>query len=334
VVTFIGHSAAGVALDRLVDFLFLMDPLESVNAETDTTYALMRKACARGHSVWCAELVGLELQQGIPWVRTRPVEVPGPRGTLAWRGIEEWREVAGFPMVWLRKDPPFDLRYVEATWILDCVDAARCQVINDPTGVRAANEKLYALRFPELCPPTLVCADRGRLRAFIERHGEVVLKPLNSAGGEGILFASRGMRGLNALLETATRNGSRCEAQAYLPAAEKGDKRILLLDGEPLGAVLRLHGPGEERNNLHLGGRAETASIGPEDRRIIERVAPALRQDGLVLVGLDVIGDRLTEVNVTSPTCIQELERFDRTDPSGAVIEWCERHAPGKTLAR
>jgi glutathione synthase len=318
-----------------VDFLFLMDPLESVNANTDTTHALMSKACERGHSVWCAELADLELQQGIPWVRTRPVEVPGPSGTaFAWRGADQWREIASFPIAWLRKDPPFDLRYVEATWILDRVDGARCRVINDPTGIRGANEKLYALRFPELCPPTLVSADRGRLRAFIERQEEVVLKPLRAAGGEGILFAWRGMRGLSALLEMATRNGSRCEAQAYLPAAEKGDKRILLLDGEPLGAVLRVHGHGEERNNLHLGGRAEPATLGPEDRRIIERVAPALRQDGLLLVGLDVIGDRLTEVNVTSPTCIQELERFDRTDPSGAVIEWCERHAPGKTLAR
>ena len=306
-----------------------MDPLASVNARTDTTYALMRSACQRGHSVWFAELTSLELQQGTPWIRARPVDVPGQDGaSSSWLGPDTWREVSSFPITWLRKDPPFDLRYVEATWILDSVDAARCRVLNDPSGVRAANEKLYALRFPELCPPTLVSADSSRLRAFIEHHGEVVLKPLDAAGGEGILFAWRGMRGLSALLEKATWKGARCEAQAYLPESEAGDKRILLLEGEPLGAVLRIHGPGEERNNLHLGGRAEPSTLGPEDRRIVERIAPALKRDGLVLVGLDVIGGHLTEVNVTSPTCIQELERFDRSDPARKVIEWCERHAP------
>lgn len=326
------HASWRITLNPRVDFLFLMDPLESVNPGTDTTYALMHAARRRGHSVWFAEVTSLELQQGIPWARVRPVDMPGASGAaFCWRGSEEWREVAGFPMVWLRKDPPFDLRYVEATWILDRVDAARCRVINDPTGVRGANEKLYALRFPELCPPTLVSSDRARLRAFIERQGDVVLKPLGAAGGEGILFASRGMRGLNALLETATRKGRRCEAQAFLPAAEQGDKRILLLDGEPLGAVFRVHGRGEERNNLHLGGRAEPAAIGPEDRRIVERIAPALRQDGLIFVGLDVIGGHLTEVNVTSPTCIQELGRFEGSDPCGAVIDWCERHAPARS---
>jgi glutathione synthase len=311
-----------------VDFLFLMDPLESVNTKTDTTYALMRKACQRGHAVWFAEPSTLELQQGIPWIRSRRVEVPGASEPFSWRSAEEWRELATFPIVWIRKDPPFDLRYIEATWILDRVDRARCRVINDPTGIRGANEKLYALRFPELCPPTLVSSDRRRLRAFVEAHEQVVLKPLGAAGGEGILYASRGMRGLSALLETAVRGGVRCEAQAYLPAAERGDKRILLLDGEPLGAVLRIHGEGEERNNLHLGGRAESATLGPEDLRVVERVAPSLRRDGLILVGLDVIDGRLTEVNVTSPTCIQELERFDGIDASGAVIEWCERNAP------
>jgi glutathione synthase len=311
-----------------VDFLFLMDPLESVNTWTDTTYALMRKAFQRGHAVWFAEPSSLELRQGIPWVRSRQVDVPGASSAFCWRGADEWRELATFSIAWIRKDPPFDLRYVEVTWMLDRVDRAGCRVLNDPTGIRGANEKLYALRFPELCPPTLVSSDRRNLRAFIETHGQVVLKPLGAAGGEGILYAWRGMRGLSALLETAVRGGKRCEAQAYLPAAEKGDKRILVLDGEPLGAVLRIHGEGEERNNLHLGGRAEPATLSPEDRRIIERIAPSLRRDGLVLVGLDVIDGRLTEVNVTSPTCIQELERFDGIDASGAVIDWCERNAP------
>jgi glutathione synthase len=236
--------------------------------------------------------------------------------------------VSSFPLAWIRKDPPFDLAYVEATWILERVDRTRCRVINDPAGIRAANEKLYALRFPQLCPETLVSSDRERIRDFVEKHGEVVLKPLDASGGEGIVFASRDMRGLIALIELATRRGARCEAQAYLPGASKGDKRILLLDGEVLGAVLRVHGPGEERNNLHLGGRAERAPLTSEDRRIVETISPALKRDGLVFVGIDVIDGYLTEVNVTSPTGIQELERLEGGDPTGVVIDWCERNAP------
>jgi glutathione synthase len=163
----------------------------------------------------------------------------------------------------------------------------------------------------------------------VEKHGEAVLKPLDASGGEGIVFASRDMRGLVALIELATRRGARCEAQAYLPGASKGDKRILLLDGEVLGALLRVHGPGEERNNLHLGGRAERAQLTAEDRRIVETIAPSLKRDGLVFVGIDVIDGYLTEVNVTSPTGIQELERLEGEDPTGVVIDWCERSAPG-----
>lgn len=307
-----------------------MDPLDALNPGTDTTLALMRKAKERAHRTYFTLPGSLSLEDGKPWAKVRQVTVPGPSGHYAWSGDESWREVSEFPIVWLREDPPFDDAYVEATWILDAVDPKRCRVLNDPCGVRGANEKLYALRFPELTPPTLVTSDLERLRAFVDHHGEVVLKPLQGSGGTGIVFAQRGMRGLNALLELVTRRGLRCEAQAYLPGATQGDKRILLLDGEPLGAVLRLAAPGEERNNLHLGGRAESTTLTADDRRIIERLAPALREDGLVFVGIDVIDGRLTEVNVTSPTGIQELERLEGTDASGAVIDWCEKNAPGQ----
>ncbi len=312
-----------------VEMLFLMDPLEKAAPDKDTTWALMREARARGHATFFASADDLSLEGGTPVIRARPVAVPTSGGAFRWEGEASWREVSGFPIVWLRTDPPFDDRYVEATWILERVDPARCRVLNDPAGVRAANEKLYALRFPEVCPTTLVTADRARLRAFVEEHGEVVLKSLAGYAGEGILFAQRGMRGLNALLEAATPRGARCEAQVYLPEAAAGDKRILLLDGEPLGAVLRVHGAGEERNNLHLGGSAARTALDEDDLRIVRTIASQLRADGLVFVGIDVIGGKLTEVNVTSPTGIQELEEHEGRGAVARVIAWCEQNAPG-----
>jgi len=311
-----------------MEILFVMDPLERVSPRTDTTYALMREAERRGHALYFAEAGALSMRGGTPWIRARPVSVLVEGATHRWLGEEVFREVSSFPSVWLRTDPPFDAAYLEATWILDRVDRSRCLVVNDPTGVRAANEKLYALRFPELCPTSLVTRDVRLLREFVEEHGEVVLKPLSGHAGEGILFAQRGMRGLNALIEAATAGGRRCEAQVFLPEAAAGDKRILLLDGEPLGAVLRVHGEGEERNNFHMGGSAAHTELDEDDRRIVRTLAPALRADGLIFVGIDVIGGRLTEVNVTSPTGIQEIERLGGRGAVARVIDWCERAAP------
>lgn len=311
-----------------MEMLFLMDPLERAHPDKDTTWALMREARARGHATFFASADDLSLEGGTPWIRARPVAIPASGGDFRWEGEAAWREVASFPIVWLRTDPPFDGRYVEATWLLERVDRSRSRVLNAPAGVRAANEKLYALRFPELCPTTVVTGDRARLRAFVEEHGEVVLKALDGYAGEGILFAQRGMRGLNAVIEAATPRGRRCEAQVYLPEAAQGDKRILLLDGEPLGAVLRVHGAGEERNNLHLGGSAAAAPLDEADRHIVETIAPSLRADGLVFVGIDVIGGKLTEVNVTSPTGIQEIEQLEGRGAVAKVIAWCEAAAP------
>ncbi len=310
--------------------LFLMDPLEGIAPDTDTTYALMRAAQARGHSLFFARAQDLSLVGGSPWVTAREVELPDPAGGTIFRWKDEARflEVSGFPIVWLRTDPPFDEAYLETTWILDRVDPARCRVVNDPSGVRGANEKLYALHFPELCPPTLVTSDRALLRRFVDEHGEAVLKPPNGHAGSGILFAKAGMRGLSSLIEVATQGGSRTEAQRYLPEASQGDKRILLLNGDPLGAILRIHAPGEERNNLHLGGEAIPSTLDDADLRIVQTVAPRLRADGLVFVGLDVIGGMLTEINVTSPTGIQEIEGFDGAGACERVIEWSEKNAP------
>jgi glutathione synthase len=327
-----------------VDLLFVMDPLEGVAPDKDTTYSLMRAASRRGHRVWHATAADLHqlcepeaskrkeerhslALGGSIHVHARPVEVPGTEGPFRWLAQPSSRPAESFQVIWLRTDPPFDEAYLEATWLLDRVDRSRTLLVNDPTGVRGANEKLYALRFPELCPLSLVTRDPALLRRFVEEHGEVVLKPLSGHAGEGILFAQRGMRGLGALLEVAVSKG-RCEAQVYLPEAAQGDKRILLLDGEPLGAVLRLHAPGEERNNLHLGGKALPSALDAADLRIVEAIAPTLRRDGLYFVGIDVIGGRLTEVNVTSPTGIQEIESLGGEGASERVIDWCEGRAP------
>lgn len=307
-----------------MEMLFLMDPLERANPEADTTWALMREAGRRGHGTWYASADDLSLDGGTAWIRARPVTIPQQGGDFRWEGEAVWKLVEDFDQAWLRTDPPFDDRYVEATWILEHVDPARCKVVNRPSGVRGANEKLYALRFPELCPTTIVTSDRARLRAFVEEHGEAVLKALDGHAGEGILFAQKGMRGLNALIEAATPRGRRCEAQVFLPEASAGDKRILLLDGEPLGAVLRVHGPNDERNNFHTGGSAVATDVDADDRRIIEAIAPSLRRDGLHFVGIDVIGGKLTEVNVTSPTGIQEIERMSGPGAVARVLDWCE----------
>ena len=312
-----------------MDQLFLMDPLELADPTKDTTWALMRAACARGHGVHHASARDLSLRGGTPWVKARAVSIPPAGGAFAWLGEASHREVSSFRIVWLRTDPPFDAAYLESTWILDRVDRSRCLLVNDPAGVRSANEKLYALHFPELCPPTLVSSDRALLRRFVEEHGEVVFKPIAGHAGSGILFARADMRGLGALIEVATAGGARTEVQRYLPEAAHGDKRILLLDGEPLGAVLRVRGPGEERNNLHLGGSAARATLDEGDQRIVRTLGPRLRADGLHFVGIDVIGGHLTEVNVTSPTGIQEMEAFDGPGASERVIRWAEERAAG-----
>lgn len=307
-----------------MDFLFVMDPLERINPHTDTTWALMKSTRARGHRTFFTRGADLSLTQGRAFARAREVQVPGVSGPFSYVGEPTVRAVEGFAVAWLRTDPPFDLRYVETTWLLDTVDRRKTLLVNDPAGVRGANEKLYALRFAPFSPPTLVTADLDALKEFVRAHREVVLKPLMGAGGEGILFAHQEMRGLNALLEVAVAGGRRTLAQAYLPAADQGDLRVLLLDGTVLGAVLRVHGEGEERNNLHLGGSAVQGALEPKTLEIVAALGPSLRADGLSFVGIDVIGGFLTEVNVTSPTGIQEMERLDGVDRCAQVIAWCE----------
>jgi glutathione synthase len=226
----------------------------------------------------------------------------------------------------MRKDPPFDLDFYFATQLLSLVDPRRTLVINRPSGLREANEKLYALRFPEVTPKTVVTADMLRLREFLEElGGEMIIKPLDGCGGAGVFHLHRSDRNLTSILETATQNGSRLiMGQQYLPEVRQGDKRLIVLDGEPLGGVLRVPREDEHRGNIHVGGQVVRSEVTDRDREICRRLAPSLKADGLYFVGLDIIGGWLTEVNVTSPTGVQEIDRLDGVNLEAKVIDFVE----------
>ncbi|NNL84656.1 MAG: glutathione synthase [Myxococcales bacterium] len=311
-----------------LQLVFVMDPPEIMDIDADTTFALAFEAQERGHRIYHADPADLGVNAGRATARIQPLALRRERG--AHMSLEAGQEVVlddVADVVWQRKDPPVDAEYVVATQILTLCH--RATVLNRPEGILAANEKLYALHFPELMAETLVTASRERLLGFLdELGGEMIVKPLDGRGGEGIFVLRRGDPNLHSLLEQSTAFGTRrAMAQRFLPEVREGDKRVLLLDGEPLGAVLRVPADGEARANLHVGGRAAAATLDDADRRIVERIAPSLRRDGLFFVGIDVIGGRLTEINVTSPTGIQEMTRLDGTDYSARVIDAVEARA-------
>lgn len=289
----------------------VMDPVEKINIDKDTTFVLMLEAQCRGHEVYFLALDDLFVRGGTPCGRYRRLTLA--RATPHYQlGEYQTGPLDLFDSVWMRKDPPFDLKYFFATHLLSLIDPRKCFVMNNPRGLREANEKLYALRFPEQIPQTLVSSDMALLKAFMqELGGEMIIKPLDGCGGSGVFYLNEQDRNTNSILEAATDNGRRLVmGQRYLPEIRQGDKRIILLNGEPLGAVLRVPLESETRGNIHAGGQCVKAEIGERDREICAALAPLLRADGLYFVGLDVIGNFLTEVNVTSPTGIQEIERL------------------------
>jgi len=305
--------------------LFVMDPIERVNIREDTTFALMLEAQSRGHRVLYADPDDLGIDRGRVVARAVPVELrrePGnhvSKGDRALFALDDEVDVA-----FQRKDPPVDAAYIAATQVLGV--CRRTLVLNRPSSILAFNEKLFALHFPDLMPPTVVTRDMGELRTFMrEVGGEIVVKPLGGRGGEGVFVVSASDRNLGSILEQATDFGRRrAMGQQFLPAVREGDKRILLLEGEPLGALLRVPAQGEFRANLHVGGSGAKGVLDQADRRIVERLAPALRREGLFFVGIDVIGGKLTEINVTSPTCIQEIDAIEGVRLEAEVIERVE----------
>ncbi|MHC4933786.1 MAG: glutathione synthase [Planctomycetota bacterium] len=310
---------------RKAAMAFVMDPIEKVDIAADTTFALMLEAQRRGHQVCYVDPRDLGIDTGRVTAKVHAVTLRREAGRHV--DVAPGRQVlldAEFDLVFQREDPPVDADYVTATQMLSLCRRAR--VLNRPEGILAANEKLYALNFPDLLPETCVAREIPKLLDFMAKMGgEMIVKPLHGKGGEGIFHVRRDDRNLFSILEQSTGFGTRWTmAQRYIPAVREGDKRILLVGGEPLGAVLRVPAEDETRSNLHVGGRPAKAVIDEHDCRIIERIAPRLREDGLFFVGIDVIGNLLTEVNVTSPTGLQEMNVLDGVRYEETVLDRVE----------
>ena len=299
---------------------FQMDPIGPINIEADSTFRIALEAQARGHELFYYTPDRLAYQEGRITARGWPLRVQRVAGAHYTLGDEQEVDLASFDVVWLRQDPPFDMFYITTTHLLDRL-APTTLVVNNPFWVRNYPEKLLVLDFPDLTPPTTIARDLQTIRAFKEKHGDVILKPLYGNGGAGVFRLTPEDRNLSSLHEMFT--GFSREpliVQKFLPAVSKGDKRVILVDGAPVGAINRVPQAGETRSNMHVGGRPEKVALTPRDLEICARIGPLLREKGQIFVGIDVIGDYLTEINVTSPTGIQELERFDGTNT--AEIIW------------
>lgn len=306
-------------------FLFLMDPVETIDIDGDSTFVLMLEAQARGHEVLYAHPRLLRQHRDVPWIRAQPIELRREKGNHFTLGEAREVRLADCDAVFMRKDPPFDGNFLTQTYILDRVDRSKTVMVNDPQGIRDFNEKLSALRWPELMPETMVAADRASLKKFIEEHGEAVVKPLDGAGGAGIVHLKAGDKNIGSILDMLTLEGKRhIEAQAYLRDVVKGDKRVILLDGEPIGAINRIPAADDIRANMHVGGRAEKVGLTKRDEEIAASLGPELKKRGLLFVGIDVIDGHLTEVNVTSPTGLQEANRFDGVKLEALIIDAVE----------
>ena len=341
-----------------------MDPLEHVAIDKDSTFALMLEAQRRGHALWHYDVRALALTEGrtgssgaeggMGHPRTEsPAAAPGAGRTerlLAHgaRPVEVWREAGrhhrfGAPVtldlardvdvVLMRQDPPFDMAYITATHMLEHVHPATL-VVNDPRSVRESPEKILVTHFPELMPPTLITWSLDAIRDFRARHADIIVKPLFGNGGAGVFRIRPDDENLAALLEMHwARSREPLMFQRYEPAVRAGDKRIVLVDGRAVGAINRVPPQGDARSNMHVGGRAERATLTARDREIVAAIGPRLRDAGLLFVGIDVIGDWLTEINVTSPTGLQEIDRFDGIDTAGLIWDAIERQRAGRVPA-
>jgi glutathione synthase len=323
-----------------VKLAFIIDPIHQLDPCHDTSVALMEAAQTLGHEIWITQANWLSVVEGKAWAILQQVElIPIQLVEGRWVAANPWYKLSdrsfvnleAMDAVFMRTDPPVNDSYLFATYILDYVDQNKTLVINDPDGIRRANEKMYALQFTEVIPETIVSADKQTIRNFVEAKGATVLKPLGNKAGEGILFLQAGDRNFNSIVELSTHQGRLpVMVQTYLPEAKEGDKRIILLNGEPIGALNRLSSGNDFRNNMATGGTVAATEITPREYEICARLAQKLRQDGLIFVGIDVIGGFLTEVNVTSPTGIREIDRLNGTRLGNQVIQWVEKTLQAK----
>jgi glutathione synthase len=313
-----------------LDVVVVMDPIGSIKIAKDSSFAMLLEAQRRGHSLHYVMPGGLSMRDGRPFALSAPLRVADDAKAWHELGQASQRALGAGDVMLMRKDPPVDADYVHDTQILGFAQRAGAVVVNDPQGLRDHNEKLAALEFPQCCPPTVVARDAATLKAFVAEHGDAVLKPLDGMGGRSIFRARAGDANLNVILETLTDGGRHLAmAQRYLPEIVDGDKRVLLVDGVPVDYCLARIPQGDEfRGNLAAGGRGEGRALSERDRWIAAQVGPTMRERGMRFVGLDVIGDYLTEVNVTSPTCIRELDAQFGINIAGLLFDAIEGGRP------
>lgn len=301
-----------------------MDPIGPIDIDADSSFRIAEEAQARGHELFYYTPDKLSYRAGSVMARGWPLQVRRLKGDHFELGDEQDVDLAEFDVVWLRQDPPFDMGYITTTHLLDMIHPETL-VVNDPFWVRNYPEKLLVLSFPELTPPTMIARDLETLKSFREEHGDVILKPLYGNGGAGVFKLSKSDGNLASLHELFSGiNREPLIMQKFLPDVSKGDKRVILVDGEPVGAINRVPAKGETRSNMHVGGRPEKVDLTDRDREICAAIGPLLKEKGQIFVGIDVIGDWLTEINVTSPTGIQELERFDGTNVAEKIWQAIE----------
>jgi glutathione synthase len=311
-----------------------MDPIESIDIDADSTFALALEAQARGHALFHYLPNHLVLREGRVRAKVSALSVKRERHAHYQLGTPELLDLASLDVILMRQDPPFDMSYITATHLLEHLHP-QTLVVNDPVHVRNAPEKLYVTHFQQLMPPTVIASDRDQILEFRAEHGDIIIKPLFGNGGAGVFHITREDENLNALLEMFTQlYREPVIAQRYLPEIRNGDKRIILIDGEPAGAINRVPPKGEARSNLHVGGKAMPSSLSARDREICDAIGPALKEKGLIFVGIDVIGDYLTEINVTSPTGIQQIDRFDNVNLSARIWDSIEARYAATRPAR
>ncbi len=306
----------------------IMDPISGIKVKKDSTLALLLAARRRGWEIHYMEVGDLYLARAEVRARMRGLEVRNdPADWYTFRETTDAR-LADLDVVLMRKDPPFDMEYIYATYLLELAEQDGLLVVNRPASLRDCNEKLSIARFPSLAPPTLVAREARLIREFLEIHQDMVIKPLDGMGGQSVFRVRRGDPNIGVIIETLTAHGARfAMVQRYIPEIVHGDKRILMIDGEPVEyALARIPAEGETRGNLAAGGTGKGVSLSEQDRRICAAVGPFLREKGLLFTGLDVIGDYLTEINVTSPTCIRELEGIYQIDIAGRILDAIERN--------